>query len=76
MREDKSIWKLHQDMAKIAVALSYKFKIVMKWPKKFFKFCSGTYDIFVKREGVDEMVGCYDNKGSFGELALMYNTPR
>ena len=21
-------------------------------------------------------VGCYDNKGSFGELALMYNTPR
>ena len=21
-------------------------------------------------------MGCYDNTGSFGELALMYNTPR
>jgi len=27
-------------------------------------------------EGVDKLVGCYDNQGSFGELALMYNTPR
>jgi len=22
------------------------------------------------------MIGAYDNKGSFGELALMYNMPR
>ena len=30
------------------------------------------YDIVVK----DVCVGQYNNKGSFGELALMYNTPR
>ena len=33
---------------------------------------SGTFDIFVN----DSKVGAYDNTGSFGELALMYNTPR
>jgi cAMP-dependent protein kinase regulator len=27
-------------------------------------------------DGVGTCVGQYDNKGSFGELALMYNTPR
>uniref|UniRef100_A0A8C4HNM6 Protein kinase cAMP-dependent type II regulatory subunit beta n=1 Tax=Dicentrarchus labrax TaxID=13489 RepID=A0A8C4HNM6_DICLA len=27
-------------------------------------------------DGTDKLVGCYDNQGSFGELALMYNTPR
>lgn len=32
----------------------------------------GIYDIVVS--GV--CVGQYNNKGSFGELALMYNTPR
>ncbi|XP_062837779.1 cAMP-dependent protein kinase type II-beta regulatory subunit isoform X2 [Anolis carolinensis] len=36
----------------------------------------GTYDIYVKCEGVGRCVGTYDNRGSFGELALMYNTPR
>uniref|UniRef100_A0A3Q2P470 Protein kinase cAMP-dependent type II regulatory subunit beta n=1 Tax=Fundulus heteroclitus TaxID=8078 RepID=A0A3Q2P470_FUNHE len=36
----------------------------------------GTYNIFVKVEGAEKLVGSYDNKGSFGELALMYNTPR
>ena len=36
----------------------------------------GVYDIFVKKDGGDLCVGKYDNKGSFGELALMYNTPR
>lgn len=36
----------------------------------------GVYDIFVQKDGVDVCVGKYDNKGSFGELALMYNTPR
>lgn len=37
---------------------------------------SGTFNIFVKGEGTEKLVGCYDNRGSFGELALMYNTPR
>lgn len=37
---------------------------------------SGTFSIFVKTESTDKLVGCYDNRGSFGELALMYNTPR
>lgn len=36
----------------------------------------GTYDIYVKCDGVGRCVGTYDNRGSFGELALMYNTPR
>ena len=38
--------------------------------------CRGTFDIYVKIDGADKKVGCYDNKGSFGELALMYNLPR
>lgn len=37
---------------------------------------SGTFNIFVKIDGTEKLVGCYDNRGSFGELALMYNTPR
>lgn len=36
----------------------------------------GVYDIFVQKGGQSVCVGKYDNKGSFGELALMYNTPR
>ncbi|KAM9375376.1 LOW QUALITY PROTEIN: cAMP-dependent protein kinase type II-beta regulatory subunit-like [Pholidichthys leucotaenia] len=42
----------------------------------FYVIESGTFNIFVKVDGVEKLVGCYDNKGSFGELALMYNTPR
>ncbi|XP_051237772.1 endoplasmin [Dicentrarchus labrax] len=42
----------------------------------FYVIESGTYNIFVKVDGTDKLVGCYDNQGSFGELALMYNTPR
>lgn len=37
---------------------------------------SGTFNIFVKVDGIEKLLGCYDNRGSFGELALMYNTPR
>lgn len=37
---------------------------------------SGTFSIFVKTTNTEKLVGCYDNRGSFGELALMYNTPR
>lgn len=36
----------------------------------------GTFDILVQKDGASLCVGKYDNKGSFGELALMYNTPR
>ncbi|XP_007907897.1 cAMP-dependent protein kinase type II-beta regulatory subunit [Callorhinchus milii] len=36
----------------------------------------GTYDIYVNAKSGAMCVGAYDNRGSFGELALMYNTPR
>lgn len=38
---------------------------------------SGIYDAHVIMDnGVSRMIATYDNTGSFGELALMYNTPR
>lgn len=39
---------------------------------------SGTYKVYVQfdGEGDPRAVGGYDNTGSFGELALMYNMPR
>uniref|UniRef100_A0A8C8HL43 cAMP-dependent protein kinase type II regulatory subunit n=1 Tax=Oncorhynchus tshawytscha TaxID=74940 RepID=A0A8C8HL43_ONCTS len=42
----------------------------------FYVIERGVYDIIVLIDGVGKCVGKYDNKGSFGELALMYNTPR
>ncbi|KAM6927838.1 protein kinase, cAMP-dependent, regulatory, type II, alpha, B [Xenentodon cancila] len=42
----------------------------------FYVIEKGVYDIFVQKDGVGVRVGSYNNKGSFGELALMYNTPR
>ncbi|MBN3313853.1 KAP3 kinase, partial [Atractosteus spatula] len=42
----------------------------------FYVIDRGTYDIYVKVDGINRCVGSYDNRGSFGELALMYNTPR
>jgi len=44
----------------------------------FYVIESGEYSIYVQMEGSAEprKVGTYDNKGSFGELALMYNMPR
>ncbi|XP_030357955.1 cAMP-dependent protein kinase type II-alpha regulatory subunit [Strigops habroptila] len=42
----------------------------------FYVIERGTYDIVVAKDGQSRCVGCYDNHGSFGELALMYNTPR
>ncbi|XP_062978151.1 cAMP-dependent protein kinase type II-alpha regulatory subunit isoform X2 [Elgaria multicarinata webbii] len=42
----------------------------------FYVIERGLYDIFVARDGQARCVGRYDNHGSFGELALMYNTPR
>ena len=42
-----------------------------------FLLCSrGVFDIYVQKDGANVCVGKYDSKGSFGELALMYNTPR
>ncbi|KAF6100695.1 protein kinase cAMP-dependent type II regulatory subunit alpha [Phyllostomus discolor] len=42
----------------------------------FYVIERGTYDILVTKENQTRSVGQYDNRGSFGELALMYNTPR
>uniref|UniRef100_A0A7M4FHU8 cAMP-dependent protein kinase type II-alpha regulatory subunit n=1 Tax=Crocodylus porosus TaxID=8502 RepID=A0A7M4FHU8_CROPO len=42
----------------------------------FYVIERGLYDIFVTRDNQSRCVGRYDNHGSFGELALMYNTPR
>lgn len=46
---------------------------MLNLPVAFFR---GTFDIFVKLDGVERSMGSYDNRGSFGELALMYNTGR
>merc|ERR1719410_1498672 len=42
----------------------------------FYVVESGTYNIFIKQGNQDVKVGCCENRGSFGELALMYNMPR
>lgn len=42
----------------------------------FYVIERGTYDILVTKDDHTRSVGQYDNRGSFGELALMYNTPR
>jgi len=42
----------------------------------FYVIDSGTYDVYIDDNGKNRLVTQYDNKGSFGELALMYNTPR
>ena len=42
----------------------------------FYVVESGIYNIFIKQGNQDNKVACCDNKGSFGELELMYNMPR
>ncbi|XP_056128503.1 cAMP-dependent protein kinase type II-beta regulatory subunit [Rhinichthys klamathensis goyatoka] len=42
----------------------------------FYVIERGMFDIELKADGTTRIVGSYDNRGSFGELALMYNTPR
>ncbi|XP_043079621.1 protein kinase, cAMP-dependent, regulatory, type II, alpha, B [Puntigrus tetrazona] len=42
----------------------------------FYVIERGVFEIVIQKDGVSRCVGCYDHKGSFGELALMYNTPR
>uniref|UniRef100_A0A4W5PMX6 Protein kinase cAMP-dependent type II regulatory subunit beta n=1 Tax=Hucho hucho TaxID=62062 RepID=A0A4W5PMX6_9TELE len=42
----------------------------------FYVIERGIFDICMRVDGIEKTVGAYDNRGSFGELALMYNTPR
>jgi len=42
----------------------------------FYVIESGNYDVYKLINGDNIKVASYDNKGSFGELALMYNAPR
>jgi len=42
----------------------------------FYVVDSGKLDCFIKINGEEKKVLTYDNTGAFGELALMYNTPR
>jgi len=42
----------------------------------FYVVDSGVLDCFIKINGEEKKVFTYDNTGAFGELALMYNTPR
>ncbi|PVD19200.1 hypothetical protein C0Q70_19685 [Pomacea canaliculata] len=42
----------------------------------FYVIDSGVYDVIVNVKGEEKRVYQFDNKGSFGELALMYNMPR
>lgn len=42
----------------------------------FYVVDSGKLDCYIKINGEEKKVLTYDNTGSFGELALMYNTPR
>ncbi|KAF7665866.1 hypothetical protein LDENG_00129360 [Lucifuga dentata] len=42
----------------------------------FYVTSEGVFDVVVQQDGVSVCVGKYENKGSFGELALMYNTQR
>ncbi|XP_051548668.1 cAMP-dependent protein kinase type II-beta regulatory subunit [Myxocyprinus asiaticus] len=42
----------------------------------FYVIERGTFEILLKADSTTRTVGSYDGRGSFGELALMYNTPR
>ena len=42
----------------------------------FYVIDLGKYDVFVQTDDGPKKVFQFDNKGSFGELALMYNQPR
>uniref|UniRef100_T1IS03 cAMP-dependent protein kinase type II regulatory subunit n=1 Tax=Strigamia maritima TaxID=126957 RepID=T1IS03_STRMM len=42
----------------------------------FYIIESGIYNIFVTCHNAEKYVGKYEDSGSFGELALMYNMPR
>ncbi|KAK3097186.1 hypothetical protein FSP39_007234 [Pinctada imbricata] len=42
----------------------------------FYVIDKGVYDVLVTVNGQEKKIHRFDNKGSFGELALMYNMPR
>ncbi|CAG5090781.1 Oidioi.mRNA.OKI2018_I69.PAR.g12719.t1.cds [Oikopleura dioica] len=42
----------------------------------FYVIDSGKYDVYINKENGPEQVFTYNDSGFFGELALMYNTPR
>merc|ERR1711970_1589293 len=42
----------------------------------FYVIENGVYDVYKQINDEEAKVASYDNKGSFGELALMYNAPR
>ncbi|KAK7116699.1 cAMP-dependent protein kinase type II regulatory subunit-like [Littorina saxatilis] len=42
----------------------------------FYVIDTGIYSVRVEVDGQEKTVHTFDNKGSFGELALMYNMPR
>ncbi|KAK0054041.1 cAMP-dependent protein kinase type II regulatory subunit [Biomphalaria pfeifferi] len=42
----------------------------------FYVIDNGIYDVLVDIKGEEKKVHQFDNRGSFGELALMYNMPR
>merc|ERR1712110_494429 len=42
----------------------------------FYVIENGVYDVYKQINDEEVKVASYDNKGSFGELALMYNAPR
>lgn len=42
----------------------------------FYIIESGIYDAYKTEDGLEQLIFTYDNMGSFGELALLYNMPR
>lgn len=42
----------------------------------FYIIDHGYYDVFVTEDGLQKHITVYENNGSFGELALLYNMPR
>ncbi|XP_076247359.1 cAMP-dependent protein kinase type II regulatory subunit isoform X2 [Calliopsis andreniformis] len=43
----------------------------------FYVIEKGRFEVYVKdQSGVETMIHTYDNRGAFGELALLYNMPR
>lgn len=52
--------------------------IVEDTPFNCYTSFRGKFEVYVKdpQSGVESMIHTYDNRGAFGELALLYNMPR
>lgn len=76
LNKSKSFSKLLDLCRGFFVSLHLLFFIFVRFSNSlslsFLSFFRGVFDIMVS----GTTVGQYNNKGSFGELALMYNTPR